>query len=269
MFNNLDLLDFAGLFGLFLVLNYLVFAYGGYWFFYTFLGPSIEHRKILLKDASGKQIKEEKKRSFHTQIMFFAIGMFLYFSYEKGWTQIMSSWDERGILYFFLSYFIMHQLHDAYFYWTHRLMHEWKPLRKYHWVHHESAPPTPYSALSFHPVEAFIQGFYWVIIAFLIPMPVFWMFGFYTFMFYINMWGHTSYEFWHRDLLTHPVLKVLNTPTHHNIHHKFHKGNYSIYYNFWDKVCGTNHPEYEAHYREVKARTEKGKSSKLLKLMKL
>lgn len=86
--------------------------------------------------------------------------------------------------------------------------------------------------------------------------------GFYSFMFYINMWGHNNFEFWHKDLLTHPILK-------HLLHHKYHTNNYSIYYNFWDKVCATNHPEYENHYRAIKAKTENGKSSRLMKLMKL
>jgi sterol desaturase/sphingolipid hydroxylase (fatty acid hydroxylase superfamily) len=100
-------------------------------------------------------------------------------------------------------------------------------------------------------------------------MPVIWIFLFYTFMFYINMWGHTGYEFWHKDLLTHPVLRILNTPTHHNLHHKYHQANYSIYYNLWDSLCGTNHPEYENHYRAVKKKTELHKTSNLLKMMKL
>lgn len=264
-----DTLIFSLALALFLGLNYLIFAYGGYWFFYRFLGPEIQHRKILEKDASASQMKSEKWRSFMTQVIYLMLGICLYGMYKMGWTRIYIQWDERGIFYFFISFFIVHQIHDAYFYWTHRLMHEWKPLKKYHWVHHESTPPTPYSALSFHPVEAFIHGLFWIIIAFIVPVSAFWLFGFYTFMFYINMWGHTSFEFWHRDLTTHPILKALNTPTHHNLHHKYHQANYSIYYNFWDKVCGTNHPEYEAHYKAVKAKTEKGKSSKIMKLMKL
>jgi sterol desaturase/sphingolipid hydroxylase (fatty acid hydroxylase superfamily) len=233
------------------------------------LGPKIPHRKILETNATEAQLYQEKINSFKTQLIFFIMGIGLYLCYQKGLTRVYTEWDARGIFYFFLSYFIMHQLHDAYFYWTHRWMHEWKWLAKYHFVHHESSPPTPYSSLSFHPVEAFTHGLFWYIIAFTIPMPAHWLFGFYSFMFYINMWGHTSYEFWHKDLLTHPLLHILNTPTHHNIHHKYHKKNYSIYYGFWDKVCGTGHAEYENHYRKVKAQTELHKTSKIFKLLKL
>lgn len=269
MLDTSALLQFSGFLLVFLALNYVVFAYGGYWFFYRFLGPDIQHRSILEKLPTDKQMRDEKRRSFLTTSIFFFMGLGLYIAYKLGWTQVYSTWNERGVVYFILSYFIMHQLHDAYFYWTHRLMHEWKPIRKFHFVHHESSSPNPYSSFSFHPVEAVVHGIFWYLIAFLIPMPAIWLFVFYIFMFYINMWGHTNFEFWHRDLLTHPILKHLNTPTHHALHHKYHNGNFGIYYNFWDKICGTNHAEYENHYVAVKLKTELAKTNKLLKMMKL
>lgn len=269
MLQNYPLTTFSFALAAFLAANYMIFAVAGHWFFYKYLGPSIPHRQILEKPGTEKLIKLEKQRSFSTQIIFFVMGLGLYGLYKLGVTRVYSNWDERGIFYFFISWFLIQQLHDAYFYWTHRWMHEWKWLRKYHFVHHESISPTPYASLSFHPVEAFVHGFYWYLIAFLFPVPALWMFVFYSFMFYINMWGHNNYEFWHKDLLTHPVLKHLNTPTHHMLHHKYHTNNYSIYYNFWDRICSTNHAEYENHYRAVKAKTENGKSSRLMKLMKL
>ncbi len=269
MLETLPATQFIFAFMAFLAINYMLFSFAGYWFFYKYLGSSISHRVINEKEATEKQIKVEKQRSFSTQIIFFVMGVGLYGLYKLGFTRIYVNWNERGIIYFVLSWFLIQHLHDAYFYWTHRWMHEWKWLRKFHFAHHESTTPTPFASLSFHPVEAFIHGFYWYLIAFLLPIPAFWLFGFYSFMFYINMWGHNNHEFWHKDLLTHPVLKHLNTPTHHILHHKYHNNNYSIYYNFWDKVCGTNHAEYENHYRAVKAKTENGKSSRLMKLMKL
>ncbi|PKA16131.1 sterol desaturase family protein, partial [Leptospira haakeii] len=42
----------------------------------------------------------------------------------------------------------------------------------------------------------------------------------------------------------HPVLKWINTSTHHNLHHQKFHGNYSLYFNFWDKVMGTNFKDY-------------------------
>lgn len=264
-----ELFNFTLALGLFLLVNYIVFSVGGYWFFYRFLAASIQHRRILEKAVEKKQIVKEIKHSISTQFIFLLVGIFIYLTFKMGMTKIYLVWDSRGVIYFFLSFFIIHQLHDAYFYWTHRWMHEIRFLKKYHLVHHESKAPNPFSALSFHPVEAFIQVLFWILISLLIPLPAFWLFGFYSFMFYINMWGHTTFEFWHRDLLVHPFLRHLNTPTHHNLHHKYNHSNYGIYYNLWDRWCGTNHPEYEKHYQMIKNKTEISKTSKIMKLMKL
>jgi sterol desaturase/sphingolipid hydroxylase (fatty acid hydroxylase superfamily) len=254
---------------IFLILNFIIFSLGGYWFFYKVLGKGIEHRRIQEQAIGDKQIRREVLNSISTQFIFLVIGVFIFCLFKLGLTKIYLPWDERGSVYFFLSFFIIHQLHDAYFYWTHRWMHEKKFLKKFHLAHHLSKVPTPFSALSFHPVEAFIQVLFWILISLFIPLPALWLFGFYSFMYYINMWGHTNFEFWHKDLLSHPILRHLNTPTHHNLHHKYHHLNYGIYYNFWDRWCGTNHPIYEDHYRNIKHKTELSKTSKIMKLMKL
>lgn len=144
MFITSDFFSFALGLMAFLAINYTIFSLGGYWFFYRYLGPTISHREIVSEKPSERQMAAEKTRSLHTQIIFFLVGLVLYLLYQNGLTKIYYEWDQRGVFYFFLSYFLMHQIHDAYFYWTHRLMHEWKFLRKFHSVHHESTPPTPF-----------------------------------------------------------------------------------------------------------------------------
>lgn len=266
---TIELLQFSVLLLLFLILNYLVFSKFAYFFFYKYLGDKIEHRQIISKRPSLKRIKDEKSRTIKSVTIFFIQGVFLYCIYKLGLTQIYTKWDEYSSIYFLFNFTIIQLLHDAYFYWTHRWMHEVSWLKRFHTDHHRSHSPSPYSALSFHPVEAFIHGLFWILISIMIPLHFSWLIVFYSFMYYINMWGHTNFEFWHKDLLTHPVLKHLNTPTHHILHHKYHDKNYGIYYNFWDKICSTNHPMYPEHFRAVKENTERLKTSKLLKMMKL
>lgn len=260
---------FAALLAGFLLANFVFFAAGGWWFFYRFLGPSIPHRAIHEITPTAAQIWSEIRHSFSTQLIFWIMGMVLWLLWKSGHTLIYDQWDERGVVYFFLNFLIIQFAHDTWFYWTHRWMHEWKWLRPFHMVHHRSLPPTPFASLSFHPVEAIVQGLFWYVVAFAIPSHVIWVWVFYSFMFYINMWGHTAYEFWHKDLLDRPIQKILNTPTHHNLHHKYHQKNFSIYYNFWDKVCGTNHVKYDEEYRAIKAKTEAHKTSKILKALGL
>lgn len=50
------------------------------------------------------------------------------------------------------------------------------------------------------------------------------------------------------------ILTLNNTPTNHVMHHERMRGNYGLYFNIWDRLMGTNHPEYEARFREVTSR---------------
>jgi sterol desaturase/sphingolipid hydroxylase (fatty acid hydroxylase superfamily) len=35
------------------------------------------------------------------------------------------------------------------------------------------------------------------------------------------------------------------------MHHRLVKCNYGLYFNIWDRLMGTNHPDYEKSYNEV------------------
>ena len=69
-----------------------------------------------------------------------------------------------------------------------------------------------------------------------------------------NVAGHTGYEFHPRWLMNTPLRFILNTPTNHVMHHEKMRGNYGLYFNFWDRLMGTNHPDYETRFREVTSR---------------
>ena len=57
-----------------------------------------------------------------------------------------------------------------------------------------------------------------------------------------------------RWLMNSPLRFVLNTPTNHVMHHEKMRGNYGLYFNVWDRLMGTNHPDYESRFREVTSR---------------
>lgn len=264
----MEVFRFTLLLAAFLLANFAVFSLGGWWLFYRVLAPSIPHRAIHQTQPTAQQIRHEIVHALLTQGIFLVMGVGLWQLQRLGFTQIQTGPVQSWSL-FLLQFFLMQLPHDAYFYWTHRAMHELRWLRPFHHDHHRSQPPTPFAAYSFHPVEAVIHGLFWYLVAFLIPIHVFWLFAFYAFMSYINMWGHTGYEFWHKDLLEKPIQRILNTPTHHNLHHKYHNKNFGIYYNFWDTLCGTNHHKYAEEYRAIKATTERHKTSRILKALGL
>jgi sterol desaturase/sphingolipid hydroxylase (fatty acid hydroxylase superfamily) len=43
------------------------------------------------------------------------------------------------------------------------------------------------------------------------------------------------------------------------MHHSRGNYNYSLYFNVWDRLCGTNHAEYEKTFNEVTARRAAGR----------
>jgi hypothetical protein len=43
----------------------------------------------------------------------------------------------------------------------------------------------------------------------------------------------------------------LNTSTHHAMHHEAFRANYGLYFNIWDRLLGTNHPQYEQRFAAV------------------
>jgi sterol desaturase/sphingolipid hydroxylase (fatty acid hydroxylase superfamily) len=48
-----------------------------------------------------------------------------------------------------------------------------------------------------------------------------------------------------------PIGFFLNSPTHHGLHHEKFLGNFSLYFNVWDRLMGTNHPEYAARFAKT------------------
>jgi lathosterol oxidase len=39
---------------------------------------------------------------------------------------------------------------------------------------------------------------------------------------------------------------ALNTVQHHDMHHRFPRHHFSLYFTHWDRWCGTLHPKYDA-----------------------
>jgi sterol desaturase/sphingolipid hydroxylase (fatty acid hydroxylase superfamily) len=158
---------------------------------------------------------------------------------------------ERGWVYLALSVVLMTLVHDAYFYWTHRLLH-WKPLyRRVHHVHHRSTSPTPWAAYAFHPVEALVQAGVYVVIVFLVPAHPLALGLFLLYMIVRNVVGHLGFEVFGRGFARNPLTRWHTTPTHHDLHHRRGQGNYGLYFSLWDELCGTTRADYQEAYAAV------------------
>jgi Delta7-sterol 5-desaturase len=159
---------------------------------------------------------------------------------NQGWTRIYSDFSDYPLFYAPLSILLYLCAHDTWFYWTHRLMHRpfWFALA--HAVHHESRPPTAWAAMSFHPWEALTGALVIPALMFLIPIHVAALGLVLAIMTVMGVGNHMGWEMFPRALVHGPVGRWVITATHHQKHHQEYRGNYGLYFRFWDRLCGTD-----------------------------
>ena len=59
---------------------------------------------------------------------------------------------------------------------------------------------------------------------------------------------HRGHEIFPRRFMRCWAGRVLNSVTHHALHHERIDANFSLYFNVWDRLMGTDHPDYEARF---------------------
>ncbi|MBL0135215.1 MAG: sterol desaturase family protein [Chitinophagaceae bacterium] len=164
--------------------------------------------------------------------------------------------NQHGLFYFIIAFPIMLFLHDTYFYWAHRLMHHPALFRIFHLVHHKSVNPSPWAAYAFHPLEAIVEGGIVILFLFTIPIHTYHLPFFFLFMIVYNVYGHMGWELYPKGFNRHWLGRWVNTAVNHNQHHQYFKGNYGLYFLFWDRIMGTIREDYDQHYDEVKSRSK-------------
>ena len=141
-------------------------------------------------------------------------------------------------------------LNDAWFYVVHRLLHASWLFKHVHSVHHRSIDVSPFTAYSFHPLEGLLLTA-WVIPAVLllpIPLPV--LGALQLVGLFNNVNAHLGYELQPRWFVRIPPFSWLTSSTFHNLHHAHVTGNYGLMLRVWDRLFGTQRPEYEARFLE-------------------
>jgi lathosterol oxidase len=147
--------------------------------------------------------------------------------------------------------------HDAYFYWAHRAMHHPKLFKRFHRFHHRTITPTPWAAYSFALPEAIVMAVFVPVWQAFVPTPGWVMFTFLGVMILRNCMGHAGLELHARGWASHPMLKWISTTTHHDLHHAgSFNHNFGFYFTWWDKMMGTEHPDYVATFDRVTARPQ-------------
>ncbi|MBC7519835.1 MAG: sterol desaturase family protein [Sandarakinorhabdus sp.] len=145
--------------------------------------------------------------------------------------------------------------HDSWFYWTHRVFHDPRLFKRFHLLHHKSVTPTPFAAYSFNAIEAASEVLFVSLWVAFVPTPWVAMFSFLGIMIVRNVMGHAGVELMPKGFADHWFWGLFATTTHHDLHHNgSFNHNFGLYFTWWDRVMGTEHPRYREIFREITQR---------------
>ena len=191
--------------------------------------------------GQGQQIRQEIGWSLASAVIYGApAGLILWGWRHHGWTLIYSDIGDFPVWYAPLSVLIYLFLHDTWFYWTHRAMHEPRLFRIAHAVHHKSKPPTAWTAMSFHPVEAVLGALFLPVMVFVIPIHIAAAGTFLAIATIMGVTNHMGWEMFPRWIVHSRLGYWLITASHHERHHEEYRCNFGLYFRFWDHLCGTD-----------------------------
>lgn len=235
--------------------KYFLIATPVFLVFYILLKKRISYKKI---QHRFPKLKDYVREIFFStlSIIIFSVPplLILYSNGIRPHTTFYENIDEHGILYLILAFPLMLLMHDTYFYWVHRMMHSPLLFKMFHLVHHRSTNPSPWAAYAFHPLEATVESLIFVIFLFTIPVHSMHLTFFFVFSLLYNVYGHLGYELYPKGVNKHWLGKWINTSVNHNMHHQYFKGNYGLYFTFWDRMMHTLSPGYDEKFEEVKSR---------------
>ncbi|MEL7466029.1 MAG: sterol desaturase family protein [Pseudomonadota bacterium] len=162
-----------------------------------------------------------------------AYAIYWIISYEITWSIPVTWWSLALVLL----------IADVTYYWEHRIAHEVRLLWTQHAVHHSSRDYNIATAFRFGPLEGL-----WSLIVH-IPMA---LMGFAPEAIIFGVVAALAYQTWlHTELIDKlgPLEWVLNTPSHHRVHHgcdeKYLDKNYAGILIVWDRLWGTFQVEEE------------------------
>jgi sterol desaturase/sphingolipid hydroxylase (fatty acid hydroxylase superfamily) len=235
--------------------KYYLIAGAIFFLFYVVFKNKILYKKIQLLFPKNADYLREILYSTGTIFIFGFIPLLIIANPAvRVHTTLYDNISDYGWLYYFLAYPIMFIMHDTYFYWTHRMMHHKTLFNPMHLVHHKSTNPSPWAAYAFHPLESIVEVGIFVVFLFTIPLHRSHLATFFLLSIMYNIYGHLGWELYPKGFSKSFIGKWINTSVNHNQHHKYFKGNYGLYFLFWDRIMGTIRADYDEAFEEVKSR---------------
>lgn len=244
------------------IVIYFGITLSAFYVFWVWYKQPMQPLRIQQKQRSyEQQWRKEIRNSLVSIGIFGLMDLGVYLAKQQGWTLLYDNVAQYGIPYLLLTMVLMLFWQDTFFYWAHRLMH-WKPLYKFsHKVHHDSIDTSPFTAYSFHPVEAIVEALPDLIIVFVLPVHWWALLGYQVASMVMNVIGHLGYEVIPQNWTRHWLGQWKTSSTHHNMHHSKVNGNYGLYFRFWDVLMGTEFKDYQATLNAVYDRNRQSQNT--------
>lgn len=238
-FTSIELLIIFLLISAIVFFRYLLISGAYHYIFLNLLKKRFEMRILNKKKIERKQHLRELKNAFYGAWIFGGIGIVTLFLWQNGRLKIYEPLDLFPLWYLPISILLFLVLHDTYYYWMHRWMHHNKWLWKVHTVHHRSTTTGVLTAFSFHPVESILQAVFLPLFLLVVPLSIFGLFVILFIMTISATINHAGVEIFPKNPWMSSFSNCVIGATHHDVHHKYSKKNYGLYFTLWDKIGGT------------------------------
>jgi lathosterol oxidase len=220
------------------IMTFLVLTVSGYGFYFllaslNYLYFFVWRRKRYTPDYTPNW--HENRRAMRLAMASMAGNALLtapiHVAIATGHSRIYYDVDDYGWTHLVLTIVAMLIVTETLVYWAHRLLHVGPFWRHLHRHHHSWRQPTPWVAVSFHPLDSFLQAIPHHLCAFIMPVHI----GVYlTSLVLVTVWSVSIH-----DRVSFLRWGAINYADHHAIHHWYDDHNYGQYTTFWDRLCGT------------------------------
>lgn len=195
-----------------------------------------------LYSGKSRQIGKEIRWSLIAAAIYGApAGIVFWLWRHHGYSLLYADLADYPLWYLPVSVAIYLFAQDSWFYWSHRAMHASPRLfRAAHSVHHESRPPTVWTAMSFHPLEAISGAVLIPILVFFVPIHLAMLGVVLTAATIMGVVNHMGWEVFPQRFVHSVLGHWMITASHHERHHEEYRCNFGLYFRFWDRACGTD-----------------------------
>ncbi|MGF1635733.1 MAG: sterol desaturase family protein [Cyclobacteriaceae bacterium] len=208
--------------------------------FFKVFRNEFSRRFLHRKSIETKQIRLEIKWSLISAALFSFAGSGMLLAWQKGYSLIYTDLHAYAWWWLPLSFALYMLIHETYYYWLHRWMHQPKVYKAIHKVHHESIYTNSFTSFSFHPVESVLQAAIIPLLTFIVPIHWILLLILLLLMTISAIVNHAGVEVYPDNKIIH---KNLIGATHHDLHHKQFRFNFGLYFTFWDRWMKTESPD--------------------------